>query len=74
MKYAKVPAIVVKVASRKYGALMMSINVTFSTATFRGVKKSLTLDIAYFLIDSVTSVTTPGLMKSTSDSSVAFTD
>jgi len=54
--------------------LIMSIGVTFSPATFRGVKKSLTLDIAYFLIDSVTSVTTPGLMKSTSDSSVAFTD
>jgi hypothetical protein len=52
MKYAKVPAIVVKVASRKYGALIMSISVTFSPATFRGVKKSVTLDIAYFLVDS----------------------
>jgi len=41
----------VRVARRKYGALMMSTRVTFSPATFRGVKKSETLDMANFLID-----------------------
>jgi hypothetical protein len=50
----------------------MSRGVNFSPATLRGVKKSLTLDIAYFLIDSVLSVTTLQVMKLTSDSSVAF--
>jgi hypothetical protein len=52
----------------------MSIGVTFSPATFRGVKKSFTFDIACFLIDSVPSVTTLRMMKFASDSGVAFID
>ena len=51
MKYARVPAIVVRVASRKYGAFTMSTSVTFLPATFRGIKKSVTLDMACFLLD-----------------------
>ena len=52
----------------------MSMSVTFSPATFRGVKKSFTLDMPCFLIDSVPSVTTLQIMKFTSDQGVAFID
>jgi hypothetical protein len=54
---------VVRVASRKYGALIKSAKVTFSPATFRGVKKFLTLDIAGFLLELLLSVTTIWIMK-----------
>jgi hypothetical protein len=65
---------VVRVARRKYGAFRISTRVIRSPATFRGVKKSLTLDISCFLIDSALSLTTLRLAKFTTDSSVAFID